>query len=568
LATKKKPKTRKKVTRTKSKRRLTVKQEMCAKYKISAKMYDILMLIPGYNPFKDAEDFRFNEQAAQHAIDFFHERLTHVKGQQARDPFHLEKWQQAIIANLFGWKTKERKPRRRYRESFILVPRKNGKSLLAAGICNYGLFCDGEQGAEIYSAAAKREQAALVWSMAKRQIENSPELKEVAKLYQHSITIEEIGSYYKPISSEAKTAHGFNTHMAVVDELHAQPDDELVNVIMTSMASRTQPLMVYITTADYDRKSVCNEKYEWAKGVRDGTIPDSSFLPVIYEAAKDDDWTNPKVWAKANPNLDISISQEYLERECKRAMASPAYENTFKRLHLNIQTEQSTRWIQLDAWRKCGGEIDPEDYKGKPCWCGLDLASRTDLAAFALYFPHDHALFLKFWIPKENTNKLERRNWNSYSTWSRQGHIKMTEGNIIDYDVIRADILALREIYDIQEIAYDRWNATQITTQLAGEEIEMVEFGQGFASMSAPSKEFEKLIIGELLKHGDNPVLEWMASNVTVELDAAGNMKPSRKKSTNKIDGIVAGIMGIGRAMVAAIDQASVYEDEETSLFL
>ena len=528
----------------------------------------IIKKIPGYNPCRDGRGFVFHSEVAQKAIDFFSHRLVHVKGQWADKNIFLEDWQKAIVANLFGWKNK--KGIRRYREAFIYVPRKNGKSTLISGLANFVLFCDGERGAEIYSAAADRDQASLVFEIAKGMILRDELLSKAAKIYTKAIIYEEEGSSYRAISADANTKHGFNTHLALIDELHAQPNRELVDVLITSTGARQQPMIIHITTADYYRESICNEKYDYARKVRDGIIKDESFLPVIYEADKDDDWTKPKTWAKANPNLGVSISKEYLDRECKRAQESSAYENTFKRLHLNIITEQATRWIQMNKWDNMP-TFDAVMLRGDICYGGLDIASTTDIAAFVLVFYGDkcYKLLSFFWVPEENAHTREKKDRVPYLTWARDGHIKMTEGNIIDQDVIRHDINEMKEIYNIKEIAIDRWNSAQLSTQLMGDGFEVIGFGQGFASMTAPTKEMDAAITGKKILHNNHPVLRWMASNAAIETDAAGNMKPSKKKSSEKIDGIVAAIMALGRLIIRQEgEEDSVYDDPKEGLFL
>ena len=319
---------------------------------------DVIGLVPGYDPQATAGDCWFDEEAADKVVGFFADCLVHVKGEFAGRPFLLEPWQQAIVANLFGWKRPD--GTRRYREAFIFVPRKNGKSILAAGICIYMLFCDGEWGAEIYCAAAERDQAALVFDVAKQMVNHEPVLRDACRIYTKAITIESMGSTFKAISADASTKHGYNAHCAVIDELHAQKNRELVDVLITSTGARRQPLIVHITTSDFERPSICNEKHDYASKVRDGIIEDRAFLPVIYEAGRDDDWTNPEVWAAVNPNYGVSISKEYLAHECQRAQEAPTYENTFKRLHLNIRTEQDVRWISMERWERCGGPVDAE----------------------------------------------------------------------------------------------------------------------------------------------------------------------------------------------------------------
>ncbi|MBI5763649.1 MAG: terminase [Planctomycetes bacterium] len=436
-------------------------------------------------------------------------------------------------------------------------------SELAGGLGNLLLFADNEPAAQVYCAAADREQARLVFNAAKSMVLAELELGRRSRIYTNAIVVSATHNVLKVISAEAYSKHGVNAHGVIIDELHAQPDRELVDVLITSTGARRQPLIIYITTADFDRESICNEKYDYACKVRDGVIHDPAFLPVIYEAGRDDDWTDPEVWRKANPNLGISVSEEYLQRECRRAQETPSYENTFKRLHLNMRTQQDVRWLTLESWDVCGQEdIDLSALEGKECFAGLDLSTTTDVSALVLVFPGEDGqitIVPRFWVPADNAPLRERRDRVPYSTWARQGFIETTPGNVIDYDHIRKTINELKEHFDIQEIAIDRWNATQLATQLQGDGFEMVAFGQGFKDMTAPTKEFEKLVVSHKLRHGGHPVLRWMASNVAVETDAAGNLKPSKKKSTERIDGIVASIMGLGRAMLQE-PKKSVYE--------
>lgn len=530
--------------------------------KIPKKWVDIILAIPGYDPIKTAGNCYFDVPTAEMAISFFPNCLSHVKGKLAGKPFKLEKWQKAIVANIFGWKRPD--GTRRYREVFIYVPRKNGKTTVAAGIVNLILFTDNEPGAEIYSAAADRDQARLVFDQAAGMVRNEDRLYSRGTVYQKAIVRNDGTGSYKPISADANTKHGYNVHAAIIDELHAQPNRDLVDALTTATGARKQPLIIHITTADFDRPSICNEKHDYAIKVRDGIIDDRSFLPVIYEMTVEDDWTKKRNWKKANPNLGISVARAYLEREFKRAQEVPAYENTFKRLHLNMKTEQAVRWLPLEKWDECGVIEIPDNQLNLVEWyAGLDLASTTDIAAFVLYSPDNDAVFPTFWIPRESAYIRERRDRVPYLTWANQGLIRMTDGNVIDYDVILRDIFTLAGRFKINEIAVDRWGSQHIQTQLAGEGLEVVPFGQGFASMSAPAKELEKLVVGGSLRHNNNQVLRWMASNVSIEMDAAGNIKASKKKSTERIDGIVALLMAIGRAIAQDPESGrSVYETQ------
>lgn len=497
------------------------------------------------------------------AVRFFEQLLVHSKGEWAGEPFRLQAWQRDdIIRPLFGWKRAD--GTRQYRKAYIEIPRKNGKSTLSSGIALALLLLDNEPGAQVFSAAADRDQAAICFEEAKLMVEASPALSRFAKPYRRTIKAPKINGEYRVLSADAYTKHGLNAHGIVFDELHAQPNRDLWDVLNTSTGARRQPLMVMITTAGYDRNSICWEQHEYALGVLEGKIEDDSYFAYIAAADDDDDWTDPVVWAKANPGLGVTIKLDYLEAECRRAMQVPAYQNTFRRLHLDQWTSQDSRFLDMAAWDACAGEVLP-DLTGRECYAGLDLASTTDIAAFVLVFPPEAAdepfwVLPRFWIPGENMVDRGRRDRAPYEAWVRQGLITATPGNVIDYATIEAEIAALGERYNIREIAYDRWGATQMSQDLEGMGFEMVQMGQGFASMSAPTKELVRLILSGELAHGGNPVMRWMADNMAVRQDPAGNVKPDKGKSTQKIDGVVSLIMALDRCIRAG-NQVSVYED-------
>ena len=502
----------------------------------------------------------FDHAAAAHVCDFFEKFLVHSKGRWAGQPFKLMDWQRHdVLMPLFGWKRAD--GTRRYRMAYIEVPKKNGKSTLGAGIGLYMLVADGEDGAEVYCAAADRDQASIVFREAANMVEASAHLNRRLQVLRSVKTINKDGaSWYKALSADVPTKEGLNIHFLNFDELHAQRTREMWETLRYGGASRQQPMTITITTAGYDRHSICYEQHDYACKVRDGIIEDDSFFPYIRAASEDDDWTDPETWRKANPSMGVTIDEEEMAASCKEAQEIATKENAFKRYRLNIWTEQDVRWLPMDKWDACGGVVDGLD--GRQCFAGLDLASTTDIAAFVLLFPDDPGYLVLpfFWTPRDTAHQRERKDRVPYVTWGREGLIKLTEGNVIDYDVLRQDINELGKRYEIREIAIDRWNSTQLQTQLMGDGFEVVQFGQGYASMTAPTKELERLVLEAKLAHGGNPVLRWMASNVTVETDAAGNLKPSKKKSIEKIDGIVATIMALGRAMVSEGDGKSVYD--------
>lgn len=511
-------------------------------------------------------EFYFDEIAAKAAVAFFEFYLRHSKGEWAGRPFLLEEWQKEdIIKPLFGWK-RECDGTRQYRTAYIEVPRKNGKSCLSAGIAVYLLFADDEPGAEVFSAAGDRDQANIVFSEAQRMVESSPTLARKAQVYRRSIIVPSTRSAYRVLSADAYTKHGLNAHGVVFDELHVQPNRDLWDVLTTSTGARRQPLVVAITTAGYDRESICWEIHEYGRQILEGIIEDPSFFTYIAAAEQEDDWLSEEIWAKANPNLGVSVKLDYLRSEARKAQLTPAYQNTFRRLHLNQWTQQETRWLPLDRWDACDAPINAKLLEGSPCYGGLDLASSSDIASFVLVFPSEpgenerYALLPFFWIPEENMIERARKDRVPYDAWVRDGLINATVGNVIDYAFIVQAIEELGERYDIREITFDRWGAFQVSQALEGAGFEMVGFGQGFASMANPTKELLRLVLDGRLAHGGHRVLRWMADNMVVSTDAAGNVKPNKAKSREKIDGIVAGIMGLDRAM-RHVEAGSVYEE-------
>jgi phage terminase large subunit-like protein len=530
---------------------------------VSSELPDYLAVLPPWQ--RDRPGFHFDEQAANKAVEFIEELCHHTKGEYAGTPLILEPWQRAIVRALFGWKRAD--GTRRFRRAYIEVPKKNGKSTLGAALGLYLTSGDEEDGAEVYSAAADRQQAGIIFDQASDMVEVEPELSSRFGVYVRHLTFPERRSVYRVLSSDAPSKHGFNIHGTLFDELHTQPNRELWDTLKGGGASRRQPLLIAFTTAGYDRSSICWEQHEYAEKVLAGLVEDDYFFAAIYAAGPDDDWTDPATWRKANPNLGVSVKEDFLREECNAAKESPAAQNTFRRLHLNQWTEQATRWIDIAVWDENAGEVDAVELLGRPCYAGLDLASTMDVAALVLLFPPIEELerlyrvLPFFWVPEETAALRSRRDRVQYDTWIRSGAMLATEGNVTDYGVIRQTIRELAEQYELRELAIDRWNSTQLQTELGEDGITVVPFGQGFASMAAPTKELERLTLERRLAHGGHPVLRWMASNVAVKTDPAGNLKPDKSRSTEKIDGIVALVMALGRATLTTNTQ-SVYETE------
>ena len=388
----------------------------------------------------------------------------------------------------------------------------------------------------------------------------SPGLLRFVQVFKDSLSVVRTGSKYVPLGADADTMDGLNVHGAIIDELHAHKNRNLWDVLETATGARRQPLLFAITTAGFDRETVCWQQHHYAEQVLDGVIADDSHFPFIASLDPDDNWTDETVWAKANPNIDVSVKVESLREQCAKATSLPAAQNAFRRLRLNQWTEQYDRWIDLAVWDEGAHPVDRTQLARRRCFGGLDLSTTTDISAFVLVFPPDNEgelwqVLCRFWIPKDNMAKRVQRDRVPYDVWVREGLIEATDGNVVDYDVLYTRIKEDCHYFDVKEIAFDRWNATQLSAKLSAEGIEMFPFGQGFGSMSAPTKEVEKLTVGRQIAHDGNRVLRWMMSNVAVKQDPAGNLKPDKSKSTERIDGVVALTMAVGRAMLHPDDR-------------
>lgn len=510
--------------------------------------------------------YYFDNKEADRAVAFIETMLRHSKGDKAGELLLLEEWQkERIVKPIFGWKNKKTHLRK-YRTIYVEIARKNGKSTLGASLALYALFCDKEYGAEIFSVAGDRAQASIIFNLAKSMIEQSPELFQRSKLFRNSIIFPAKGNTYKVLSSDSKLQHGHNCHVCVFDEVHTQPTDELWNVMSTSTASRSQPIMIAMTTAGSSKtdNNICWQLHDYATKVRDGIIKDDSFLPVIFSADEDDDITCEKTWMKANPNYGVSVKKEYLKKESQKAIDLPSYENSFRRLHLSQWVTNETKWLSDKQWMECYEPIDIESLKGLSCYGGLDLASVRDLSSLVLYFPMEDkkdVVLSFFWCPYESIYNRTMKDKLNYNQWSQDGFIHATDGDVQDYSFIIKKINELREIYDIKTIGYDRWNSSSTIVTLVNDGMNMSPFGQGWASMSAPTKELETRVLKKQINHLNNPVMRWMISNVQIKMDEAENIKIDKKKSTEKVDGIVSLVMSIGELLTDEAPGQSVYSD-------
>lgn len=518
--------------------------------------------IAGYDPLRNAEAYNWNGEAAARAVDYFPQVLTHPDdspGAKAGTPINLMQWQRDYVATLYGWERE--KGVRRYQETNFFVPRKNTKTTLFSGITLYEQTAMNRVGAQFYSAATEKDQASLVFRIAAAMVRNSPLLSKMLKVIDSTrrIVYHKLANFYRAIPSEASSAHGFKPAFVTFDELHTQISRDLFYALSTGFGSTVNPLFASISTAGTNRHTICWDVWNRSRQIRDGILDVPDTLPLIYEIKDGESWHDEAVWIRCNPGIGQSVSLDFLRKEYRKAVDMPSYENTFRNLYLNEWTEQVTRWLPMDKWALGSGELP--DLNGAPCWGGLDLSTTTDLSALVLAFPIDGRVYLvcRFWAPRERVKAREQRDRIPYSQWAAKGLLTLTDGDVIDYDVIRRDINELAKRYDIKELAIDRWNATQITTQLTGDGIIVTQHGQGYASMSGPAKEFEKLVLGGQIHHGGHELLTWNAANVAIEQDAAGNIKPSKAKSTERIDGIVSAVMAVGRA-AAAEQIRSVYE--------
>lgn len=486
--------------------------------------------------------------AAKRAIGIIN-RLTHTKGPFAGRPFALRPWQTDIVRRLF---TTRPDGLRQYRTALVMLPRKNGKTELAAALAIYFLLFDGERGAEVYSAAADRDQASLVFNAAATMIRNDPELLAMVDIVdsQKRIVHRPSGSVYRAISAEAYSKHGFNASVVIYDELHAAPNRDLWDVLATSQGARAQPLLMAISTAGYDRHSILWELYSHAKNVAASPEIDPTFLPIIYEAPPDADWTDPAVWRACNPAAGDFRSLEEMQTMNARAKEIPAQENAFRRLYLNQWTEQAERWIALDAWDACRKPVDPVLLTGRRCFVGMDLSSTLDLTALVAVFPDEEGegfdVLARFFCPEDRIKVRATRDRVPYDLWARAGALTATPGPVVDYDAVRAAIVDWGRRYALRMVAYDPWNATDLVGRLDKVDgIPCVPMRQGFGSLSAPTKSVEAAILARRLRHDGDPVLRWNVGNVAVETDAAGNLKPSKNASPEKIDGVIALIMAV-----------------------
>lgn len=501
--------------------------------------------------------YRFDRDAAETVCDFV-QLLPHTKGKWGRDRelIKLEPWQLFIFCCVFGW-LKKKTGLRRFTEAYCEIPRKNGKSVIAAGVGNYMLCADGEYGAEVYCGATTEKQAWEVFRPAKLMLEKTPLLVSAAgiEIMAKNISIPADGSRFEPLIGNP--GDGSSPSCALIDEYHEHDTPDQYETMVTGMGAREQPLMFIITTAGFNLSGPCYDKRRQAQQMLQGVIPNDELFAIIYTIDPEDDWQDPSTLRKANPNFGVSVSEEYLLARLKDAIRYPSRTNGFLTKHLNIWVSARSAWLNMADWLKCGNaELTLEQFHGLSCWLGVDLASKTDIASIALLFKRilesgktEWTLFTRNYLPE---GAIERGGSNraAYEAWQNSGHLIITDGEEIDFDQIREDIKDLSALFQINEIAYDPWRATQLAHQLMKDGAEIIEYRNTVQNMSPAMREMEAAVTGGRFVHSDDPVLNWMASNVVCKEDAKNNIYPRKERDENKIDGIIAGLMALGRAVL------------------
>ncbi|GEP12265.1 terminase large subunit [Methylobacterium gnaphalii] len=512
----------------------------------------------------------FDADLAEAVVAMWPTWFRHTEGRWAGKPFHLTVWQAAIVRLLVGWKGPE--GFRLFRRLFLWIARKNGKSEFLAALTLLFWICDGEKGGQAYAMARNEAQAKIVFEKAKTMVRMSPAFADQVQPFKKSMFLPELFARFEVLSGNAEGKHGLSASVTCGDEMHEWPDGVLYTTLHQSIAARDQPIELYGSTAGLKG----SRNYGWTLweeclSIQSGALDDPATLVAIFAAAPEDDWTDEAVWRKANPNLGISPKLDYLRAECAKAKDSPRLENDFRRYHLNQWTEQTVRWLSLVRWDACAPDKEawkrfPDELRGRKCFGALDLSSVSDITAWVLVFPPDEPgerwkVLVRAWCPAESIELRSRRDRVPYDLWARERALFKTDGDVVDYGVIERQVIADAELYDLQGVAIDRWNATGTAIRLSEDGCNVVMFGQGFASMSAPSKEFERLVTAGLLDHGGHPVMRWMIGHIAIKTDDAGNIKPTKERSGEKIDIPVAGIMGVGLAIGDQVEGPSVYED-------
>lgn len=517
-----------------------------------------------------ARGLRYDRARAWRAITFFRSlRLT--KSKWAAEYFELSPWQAFITGSIWGWRRED--GLRRFRKAYLEVPRKQGKTEYAAGALLLGGFFDDppEYGAQNYAAATKRDQAKLVFNPARTMARRASHLRPQVVFTQKRIMKPDSESFIEPLGRDSENLDGLDPHFVVIDELHAHANSGIVDVLESATGARAQSFQLEITTAGAAQVGICWEHHEYSVQLLDPASgwTDDAWFAYIAAADEGDAWDSPRTWRKANPNFGVTVPESWFRERLPRWRKSPSARREMERKNLNRWVGASTREIDPETWDLGKEPFDLASLKGRRCFAGLDLAKVNDISALALVFPPVDAgekwkVVMRYWVPEDDIAEREHEHRAPYAQWEREGRIVATPGNATDYEFVEHDIVALRaEVEDLKELAYDRHFAEQLQGKLQEHGITVVPFGQGYVSMAAPTAEFLRLYRSGQLQHGGDPVLRWMALNVVMQKDPAGNLKPTKEKSRDKIDGIVALVMALGRAMLdtpAAAPGVSVIE--------
>lgn len=520
----------------------------------------------------------FSESKAQYVVNFIEKFCTHTTGEWAGKPFILLPWQKKVVREVFG--TLKPDGSRQYQTVYIEIPKKNGKSELGAAIALYLLIADKEAGARVFSAASDRDQAGIVYGVAADMVKNSPDLSAMANIIDSTKRIVTENGVYRVLSSEAFTKHGYNISGVIFDELHTQPNRELFDVLTKGSGfARKQPLYWIMTTAGTDRNSICWEIHQKAEQILKGIIEDPTFYPVIYTLEDEEDWEAEENWYKVNPSLGTIIDIEKFRDAHRDAVNNLADENTFRQLHLDQWVSSVSRWIPLKLWDDCKELV--KEFEDRNCYVALDLSTTTDLTAMAMVSQDGEYYDVKahFWIPSDTAKEKERKDKVPYHKWVKQGYITLTDGNVIDYEFVKAEFIKIAQKYHVKELTYDPYNAIKMIQDLERDgvitvdpkennKIIAVPFRQGWVSMSPACKDFEIMVRSGKIRHGDNPVLRWNFDNVVVTRDKNDNLQPNKAKAIGRIDGIVATIMALDRAIKHKDENGpSVYEARGPLIF-
>ena len=517
--------------------------------------------VPNYDAIKTKADNVWCGKSAKHAVQFIEKMCKYTQGTWSGKPFKLLPWQLHLVANLYGWRRPD--GTRRYRQAHILIPRKAGKTELAASLALYHLLADDEPTPEVVGIARDREQARLCLSRAKSMAFQEPRLKSLVEVYQSRITAPSVFGAYKVLSADAPSAHGLNVSACIADEIHAMEDRrDLWEAVMTSMGSRKQPLMVSITTSGTLRTSLEFDLFQYGKKICEGVLDNPSFLPCLHYADEHEDFTSPITWRKANPSLGITVQESWYEEESKRAVDQPSYETPFRTYYLCQHITSSSRWLKMSDWDLCKAEFTEEELLLLPCYLGVDLGQTTDLSSIAAVWLDGDKMFVKSWnyAPEDGAAIRARRDGVPYLEWQRRNWLTLTEGDTTDYNHIIGQIKLLAGKHKVRMIGYDPYNAQNVGNDLEHAGLNVVRVPQSYLNLSTPTRMYERAVTGKQLQHDGNPVLSWAMSNVVTEQDFAGNARPSKRKSTERIDPVVAAVVALAASLHDEKVSASIYE--------